>query len=325
VGDACRLYPDWDVTRTWELPPVPVKPEDEDLESYLRRIGFTEAQLGYTQRGFAGAAAEAMRNLSARASLDEMHDETAGVGDFRILDGYGRLHEALAEGLDIRLNTPIDLVEWGGDSVRVRTVGGESFEADRVVITLPLGVLKAGSVRFTPELPDEKQSAINCLIAAPVIKMIYRFAEPVLPDGVMALYSALNPCMWWSPSFGHETSEYVITAFVTADRARELLALGEADALEQGVAVLRTELNRPDFQPLAARMVNWVADPYSLGGYTATPPGQIDAHEALAAPVGGKLYWAGEATAGHVWKATVHGAYASGLRVAAQILSDNAR
>ncbi len=322
MADARRLFPDFDVTRSWALPDVPVLPGDEPLDTYLRRIGFSDAQLDYTQRGFAGASAEAMRNLSASVSLDEMHDTTAGEGDYRLLDGYERLLSALAEGLDIRLNTVVESIDWSGDGVRVTAVGGKVFEAERVIITLPLGVLKARSVRFSPELPAEKQAAIDQLCVGPAIKMVFRFDVPVLPPGVMALYSALNPCMLWSPSFGHEGSKgQVITAFVTGDRARALLVLGEEAALARGVEVLRIELGQPDLSPSAAKWVNWVDDPYSLGGYSATPPGAREAHAALAQPIAHKLYWAGEAAATPAWKASVHGAYDSGRRAAGEILS----
>lgn len=319
---ACRTTPDWAITRSWELPPVAPAP-NENLETYLRRIGFSEDQLAYTQRGFAGAAAEALRNLDAGVALDEMRDHSAGYGDWRILDGYNRLHERWAEGLDIWLDTVVVCIEWGEDGTRVITDCGQLFEADHILITLPLGVLKRGWVQFSPVLPPEKQDAIDRLRVGPVIKLIYRFETPVLPEGVMALYSALNPCMWWSPSFGQPSGDTILTAFVTADRARELLALGEAGALARGVETLRAELGQPDLEPLDARLVNWVDDPYALGGYSVTPPGAREAHEALARPIANRLFWAGEATAGPLWKATVHGAYASGCRAAAEILSAN--
>lgn len=323
MAEARACFPDFDVTRSWDIdfPPVADADADEDLETYLRRIGFSEAQLDYTQRGFAGAAAGAMRELSARASLIEMTDKSAGEGDFRIVEGYLRLHEHLARGLDIRLNTVVESVKWGEGGVELTTTDGETFAAERVLITLPLGVLQAGHVRFEPALPPEKWGAIEALRMGPAIKLVYIFEQPILPPEIGAFYSALNPCMWWSPSLGREHVPTVWTAFVSADRARELLAMGEAAALEQGIRVLQQELNRPDLRPVAARWINWVEDPFTLGGYSITPPGKSDAHDELARPVGDKLFWAGEAAAGIAWKATVHGAYASGRRAAAEILA----
>ena len=55
-------------------------------------------------------------------------------------------------------------VEYGADTgVSVRCADGRTFEADACLVTLPLGVLKAGSVAFNPPLPEAKQKAIKAL------------------------------------------------------------------------------------------------------------------------------------------------------------------
>lgn len=334
MADSRRLYPDFDITRSWALPAVPVKPEDESLESYLRRIGFSEAQLQYTRRSWGNAAGEAIHILSAKASLQEMDLllvevdpfygatlPSTGDGDYRILDGYNCLHDALAEGIDVRLNTVVEAVEWGSRPVRVHTRSGDVFEADRLVITLPLGVLQAGKVRFSPDLPDWKQNAIHALKMGPALKMVYRFREPIVPEGICAFYSALNPPMWWTPT-PEGISEQVWLAFATGDWARELLAHGEEGALAKGLETLRAELECPDLQPEAMHLVNWVADEFSLGGYSAVPVGAEAARGILAKPVEAVLFFAGEATAPNPWGATVHGAYMSGRRAAHEILSE---
>ena len=309
----------FDLTRSWALPfaPFPVAADDEPLSAYLTRIGFTPEQLQYTRRSWGNAAGDAIERISARAAVEEMTDTSAGQGDFRILDGYDSLLNRLADGIDIRLNTVVTTIEWERQPVRVHTANGEVFEADQVVITLPLGVLKSGQICFVPELPADKQEAIGALTMGYGIKLVYRFDAPLLPEGVMAFYSPRNPPMWWSPSFGHDSDAVVITAFATGDWARELLSSGEP--LERALATLRVELGRPNIEPLAARLVNWVDDPYSLGGYSVAPPGAADARACLAQPTAGRLFWAGEATAPNPQASTVHGAYASGRRAAAAI------
>jgi monoamine oxidase len=154
----------------------------------------------------------------------------------------------------------------------------------------------------------------------PALKLVYRFDQPVLPDGIGALYSAINPPMWWSPSFGTGANDVVMTAFITGNWARELHAEGEEGALEHGFRTLQSELGRKLPNPQAALMVNWIDDPFAFGGYSVAPPGGIHAREALAAPIDDQLYWAGEATAPNPWSSTVHGAYVSGRRAAAEIL-----
>ncbi|MBZ0280623.1 MAG: FAD-dependent oxidoreductase, partial [Anaerolineae bacterium] len=106
------------MTRSWKLPDIKPFP-DEDLGTYLTRIGFTADQLQYARRSFVNAAGDAIRYFSAEAALAEMQDISCGEGDFRIADGYDTLTDHLAQGLDVRLNTVVREIEWSGDGVRV--------------------------------------------------------------------------------------------------------------------------------------------------------------------------------------------------------------
>lgn len=315
---------DFELTRSWALPEVDALP-GEDWRSYLRRIGFSATQLRYVRRSFANACGEAMRFLSAKAVLASLREKgvESGLGDYRLLDGYDTLVAALARGLEVRLHDPVTELRWSPEGVHARTLGGERFEADAAVVAVPLGVLQAGMIRFYPDLPETKASALLGLKMGPVIKLIYRFAEAPLPPHIMAFYSRLNPPMWWSPSFGHTpepggAQDHLWTAFVSGDWASELLSLGEAGALEAALASFRAELARPDLTPIDARLVNWPDDPYTRGGYSFVLPGHDGAREKLAAPTP-PLFWAGEATEPEHRAATVHGALLSGRRAAAEV------
>lgn len=321
MQDARREYPDFDLTRTWALPPIPAN-DGESLADYLTRIGFTAAQLDYTRRSYANAACESPERLSARIAIADMADNEAGTGDYRILDGYNRLHEAWARGLDIRLNSVVRKIRWGANGVEVKTTDHDTYRADCVIITLPLGVLKANRVEFDPPLLADKQAAIDALLMGPALKLIYKFDRAVLPEGIAAVYSAGSAPMWWSSSVGHPShpDETVITAFVTGDYARALHARSEAGALAEGLRVLSAELARP-LQPTAMTWANWIDDPFALGGYSAAPPGAAGARDRLAAPINNVLYWAGEATAPDAQAASVHGAYLTGRRAAREILA----
>jgi monoamine oxidase len=322
MDESRRLYPDFDLTRSWDLPFVPVLSGDENFESYLKRIGFSADQLQYVRRAYGNSIAEDIARVSAISCLSELQDETAGEGDFRILDGYDSIANHLTQGIDIRLETIVESVEWNDNGVRVIATDGQIFEADRALITLPIGVLQTGKVHFLPDLPADKQAAIQNLSMGPGIKMMYRFDEPVISPQIGVIYSALNPPMWWSPTFGRDLPYQIWTAFATGNWARELLALGETGALQKGLDTLRQELGRSDIQPSATHLMNWPADPFALGAYSVTRPGCVGARDELAKPTEKRLYWAGEATAPLPWIGTVHGAYASGLRAAAEILND---
>lgn len=322
---ARRTYPEFDITRSWNLPKVDPLP-NEDWRSYLTRIGFSRDQLRYVKRSFANAAGENMRFLSAKAMLASIHDNNgeSGLGDYRILEGYDTLVNHLAKDLDIRTNDPVVSIDWR-DGVHIDTLSGDfDYRADAAIITIPLGVLRSGGVTFTPELAAAKQTALQGLKMGPIIKLVYAFDTPPTEAAISALYSRLNPPMWWSPSVGQKTDLYVWTAFVSGSDAIDLLTMGEEEALRYALNTLRCELDKPHLTPVKTRFVNWLDDPYARGGYSFVLPGHEDARKTLAAPTP-PLYWAGEATAPEHRSATVHGAFLSGRRAAGELLESRHR
>lgn len=319
MRQACDQHPDFAVTRTWErdFPP----PQDgESFAAYLERIGFSAEQMRYVRRSFGNALGDEIDWVDARAALDEIQDEESGKGDFRLVEGYSAFYNALAEGLDIRLNSLVERIIWGADGVDVLCADGQRYRGRAAVVTLPLGVLQSGAVRFEPALPADKQAAIDGLRMGVSMKMIYVFEQPIAEAHIMAIYSRLNPPMWWTPSAGRGVQEQVWTAFVSGDWARQLLALGEEGALQAGLDALGEELGQPNLQPVARYLQNWPQDPFTLGGYSVVKTGHYGAREQLAAPTP-PLFWAGEASARAHQAATVHGAYLTGRRAAAEILA----
>lgn len=318
MRDARARHPDFDLTRSWDLPfeQTPPRPDDEPLDAYLRRLGFNADQLYYTRRSWGNAEGDDISRVSALAAVEEMSDTDAGDGDWMLTDGYDRLIEHVAAGLDVRLNTVVTEIDWSGAGVIVHTADGAAFTADRVVITLPLGVLKAHRVRFTPDLPAGKRAAIDGLTMGAALKLVYRFSEPVFDPALLAYYSPLNPPMWWMPQSAFGASETVVIAFATGAWATELLESGEP--LARGLRALEAEVGRA-LTPTHQLLVDWVHDEFALGGYSVAPPGASTLRAVLAQPVVDRLFWAGEATASNAWSSTVHGAYVSGRRAAAEI------
>lgn len=324
MAEARTLSPAFDLSRSFALPDLPPRPY-ESFGAYLVRAGAGAETLDYVRRAFANAAGESMRHLDATALLASMESDEDGYEDFRMVDGYGAVVEALGVGNEIRTRSQVTRVAVRGDRVVVDTADGARFDAATAIITLPLGVLQSGDIEFDPPLPAAKLEALGALGMGPVAKLIYRFAEPLTPPEIKAVYAAGNPPMWWSPSAGQDTDAAVAaavatvwTAFVSGDGAVELLRFGHEDALERALESLRRELGRPGLRPLASLVVDWTADPYSRGGYSYVRPGGHGAREKLAAPTP-PLYWAGEATQCESRAATVHGALLSGERAAREV------
>ena len=313
---ARQSIPGFEVTRSWALPDIPAHPF-EDLHSYLVRLGFTREQLNYVARTYANASGEEMRFLSAAAFLRGLR-ETPAESDHRITGGYDRITEHLAQGVDIRYGCEVTDIEWG-EGVRVMNGSALILEAHAAVVTVPVGVLQANALSFDPPLPERKLRALAGLRMGPVIKLIYRLAEPIVAPHIMAIYSSGKPPMWWSPSYGQEPGDgsSVWTGFVSGSAAASLLAMGESAALRQGMQTLEAEAGR-NLEPTAQRLVAWPHDPYARGGYSVVLPGHHGARELLAAPEP-PLFFAGEASAPQHSAATVHGAIDSGVRAAGEL------
>ncbi|KAL0298905.1 UNVERIFIED_CONTAM: protein FLOWERING LOCUS D [Sesamum radiatum] len=75
--------------------------------------------------------------------------------------GNGRLVQALVENVPIHYEKTVQSIRYGSDRVQVSVEGGQIYEGDMVLCTVPLGVLKNGSIKFIPELPQRKLDAIN--------------------------------------------------------------------------------------------------------------------------------------------------------------------
>ena len=112
-------------------------------------------------------------------------DGGAYAGDEAIfLDGYKVITDSLAVGLDIRLRHEVTAVSYGEkEGVTIETSQGV-FTASAVIVTLPLGVLKAGNVRFVPPLPAKKQAAINQLGFGVLNKCCLLFPEAFWNTGL---------------------------------------------------------------------------------------------------------------------------------------------
>jgi monoamine oxidase len=236
---------------------------------------------------------------------------------FRVVEGYSALMQKIAEGIDVRLSTPVRRIGWSRDGVHAIT-NGETYEAAHAVITLPLAVLQQGDVAFDPPLPPEKQRAIAGLGAGANGKIILRFDERMWPDDLTLLLSGGDTQLWWRPGRCRDDEAPIITAYFGGSSVARFRAMGD-DAPMAALRELETMLGRklePHLE--TARFVDWPADPYAKMSYSYIPPGGAGLRAVLKQPVDGVLYFAGEA-ANPVRPACVHGAFDSGIEASRAI------
>ena len=256
---------------------------------------------------------------------DEGH-EVYGYGDSVFARGFGSLTAALARGLDVRLGAVVTKIQHGPPGVTVTTTH-ETFTADAVIVTLPLGVLKAAAVEFAPRLASAKQHAIERLGMGHLAKIVLRYDEPFWHRDQYVYGYLCRPVRDWptmviSLSKTHDIPALVLQA--GGALARHIETMSDADCAAWSANVVRDLFGSGAPTPTKIERTRWSRDPFSLGSYSYIAVGSTP-HDiaAIAEPVGERLYFAGEATYRYHW-AGAHGAYASGIREAARILDDPA-
>jgi monoamine oxidase len=293
---------------------------DQTVDELLRKSGWSIDEQRRARTYIEGFnAADSKRAGVAALRKQEEHVNTQQTR--RVAGGYDAVPRALNEGLDIRFQTAVDTVRWRRGSVEVQA-GDERWQAERAVITAPLGVLQSGSMRFEPP-PTDAMSAAARLASGNVVRLTLRFDTRPWMRGELAtaafIHAPTEPFgAWW-------TRGQLITAWAGGALADAFVKMSQAEIVSSALATLAaiTGFAKEDLnaQVGAVHFHDWRNDPFSLGAYSYVPAGALDAVEALGRPVEDTLYFAGEATAPDGRWGTVQGALQSGERAATAILS----
>ena len=267
---------------------------------------------------------------STLAIAAEWRGGTAQEAQFRPYGSYGPIMQRLADRLDpartrISFDCAVEEIRWHHGSVEVRAAGN-TYTAHQAIVTLPLGVLKGGEVRFTPALAD-KRDALGRLEPAHVVKAVLDFETAFWEQADNGRYrqatffhspGAPFPTFW--TSLPYRTTRLVAwaggpKAEALADLDDEALARAAIASLEDifGGNEVRARLN-------ALRSHDWRGDPYARCAYSYVAVGGCGARGELARPLQDTLFFAGEATDDGDDATTVAGALASGTRAAREAL-----
>jgi monoamine oxidase len=249
-----------------------------------------------------------------------------GYGDSTLHQGYQSVVDALAEGLDIRLRHVVTRIVTSAGPVRVTTDQGD-FEADKVLVTVPLGVLKTDAVRFEPLLPEAKLSAIARLGFGTLNKIALHFREPFWPKDQYVFgylcrdtdrYPTVVISMWKSHG------KPILVMLLGASLGREMETWSDEDVSTYAITVVKDLFGADAPAPEHISRTAWSTDPFSLGSYTCVGVDSSSKDMAtLAEPVDDRLFFAGEGTNPYHW-GCVHSAYESGRREAARISGNSA-
>nr|XP_043630854.1 lysine-specific histone demethylase 1 homolog 1 [Erigeron canadensis]XP_043630855.1 lysine-specific histone demethylase 1 homolog 1 [Erigeron canadensis]XP_043630856.1 lysine-specific histone demethylase 1 homolog 1 [Erigeron canadensis]XP_043630857.1 lysine-specific histone demethylase 1 homolog 1 [Erigeron canadensis] len=242
--------------------------------------------------------------------------------------GNDRFIRALAENLPIFYNQTVQCVKYGSDGVLVYA-NGQEYHADMVLCTVPLGVLKKETIEFIPDLPQRKKDAIERLGFGLLNKVAILFpydfwGGEIDTFGHLSDKSSMRGEFFLFYSYSSVAGGPLLVALVAGEAAIEFEKMSPVESVNRVMEILKGIFNPKGIavpEPLQAICTRWGQDQFSYGSYSYVGIGASgNDYDILAESIGnGRLFFAGEAT-NKQYPATMHGAFLSGLREAANML-----
>jgi monoamine oxidase len=246
--------------------------------------------------------------------------EGAGAfGDFpthTVQGGNDRIARRLAAALgdNVRLSSPVRSIRWSERELQVSTDDAEA-RADAVVVAVPASVVE--EIKFEPPLDQRKVDAHRAVRYGQAAKLFVPLGTPAPPSQVLSVSGR-----WWCYTQLGADGEPLpfVAAFAGSPRAIEALDLGNGSGRwVEDLARLRPDL---ELDAGGALISTWAEDPWVRGAYSARSATSSIEDPELSRPLGGRLAFAGEHTAGR-WHGLMEGALRSGRRAAAELLEDD--
>lgn len=314
--------------------------EDIDIRSFIENEfagdDYTDMRAGVYRFVQGYDTAEPSR-ASAFALREEWQNEDEGA-QHRLDEGYCAMINYLAQsskqnGAEIYLNSIVKQIDWENNAVKATTAEGSVYEAAKILIALPLGVLQSAgemaSVSFQPAI-SEYSSAIGQMGFGAIIKVLFEFNEAFWEDpihtggtdlkGMGFILSSEAIPTWWTQYPGHSA---VLTGWLGGPPAakhrdtsdEELLGL----ALQSLAYIFKIGVDDLKQKLIAEKVINWTADPFTLGSYAYDALGAHESRKVLQKSIQDTIYFAGEYLYEGPAMGTVEAALSSGERMAEEI------
>jgi monoamine oxidase len=284
----------------------PDRPASAFVEAGSRWIALLESISSY----YSGAALDRVSTRDIGRYVD------TGV-NWRVVEGYGALIEAYGAQLPVAFNAPISAIDHSGARVKIETARG-TIAARAVVVSVPTNVLAEGAITFRPALDEKLHAAANLPLGL-ADKLFFRIERgDDFRDGTH-FFGAIDEltASYDVRSFGRPIIECYFGGALAADLEKGGQAAFESLAREQLTRHLGAAFVA-NIAPIACTF--WQHDPYARGSYSHALPGHADDRAVLAAPVGDRLFFVGEACSPDFFS-TAHGAYLTGIDAARQVLA----
>ena len=221
----------------------------------------------------------------------------------------------------INLNTEVVSIDHSGNKIRIVNQNDNIYETDKVILTVPISILKEGDIAFHPSLPADKLNAFQKIGFDTGMKIVLKFDARVWQQNTGFIYGqGLVPIFWATAAGERSVDDLLLTAFITGEKAEQLSALGDA-IIPTVLGELDVIFGDASSHYVSSFVQDWGNEPFIRGAYSYPKIGTGNAREIASQNIAGKIYFAGEAmhTGGHF--GTVHGAMETALRAVNEILT----
>ena len=260
----------------------------------------------------------------SKLSSKHFYDDEAFRGkDVIVTNGYDKVANLLGQGLDIRLNSRVTEINYTATKSLVK-VNGNSIEADYVIVSVPLGVLKNNSIAFKPSLPATKLSAIQNIQMGNVNKFLFIWDTPFWDTNIQ--YIGYTPDTKGKFNYFMNMMKFLPTinglmTFAFGDYATVTETMTDDQINSEVMAQLKTIYGNSIPNPTTMLRTKWGQNINTFGAYSFATNGTTSADfDTMATEINNKLFFAGEHTE-RDYRGTVHGAYLSGIREADKIIA----
>ena len=243
-------------------------------------------------------------------------------GEERIsTNGYDTIPNYLANGINVQLNQRVTKIDYSNQPVIV-SHNGTISEADYVIVTVPLGVLKANTIEFIPALTTAKETAIEKVGMNCVNKFLLTWDNAFWDDEQYIAYTpeTKDKFNYFVNVKKFHPNVNALMTFAYADYGRQTETMTDSQIIDEIMLHLKDIYGSNIPNPTKMIRTKWQTNENSFGAYSYTAVGTEMQHfEDLAEQINDKLFFAGEHTSSDYFS-TAHGAYLSGIREADKII-----
>jgi len=234
--------------------------------------------------------------VSVRGYVEESYKWNYGNYGFWFTDSlYNFYDEVVISKVrhKVKLNSVVNKINYSGDKIKITTNDGNNYEADKVIITVAIPILKDGDINFVPALSNEKTEAFSKIGMGQGAKVFMKFNNRFYNGSIL---SGINGSKFVDAPYGKESNDNILLTSYFGERAEYFNTKTESEIVAELLSELDIMFNGAATQSYQGVIIqNWGKEPFIRGAYSYQTVGIGNAREVASSSVDNKLYFSGEA------------------------------